>query len=86
MVKTGLSGDQFNNEWCHFSTTIALCNQAVHYNDKAKKSCQVSLYVSLSSHTNINTLLSTLTGFFTSADVLGVLMHFNQDYLCTDSF
>ncbi len=36
MVKTGLNGDQFSSEWCHFSTTITLFNQAIHHNDKVK--------------------------------------------------
>ncbi len=46
MVKTGLIGDQFSCEWCHFSTTVKLFNQVVHHNDKVKPSftlkCQVT--------------------------------------------
>ncbi len=36
MVKTGLIGDQFSSEWCHFSTTVTLFNQLIHHNDKVK--------------------------------------------------
>ncbi len=36
MVKTGLIGDQFSREWCHFSTTVTLFNQLLHHNDKVK--------------------------------------------------
>ncbi len=37
MVKTGLTGDQFSSEWCHFSVTNTLFNQVIHHNDNAQK-------------------------------------------------
>ncbi len=36
MVNTGLTGDKFSSEWCHFSTTITLFDQVIHHNDKVK--------------------------------------------------
>ncbi len=36
MAKTGLIGDQFSSEWCHFSTTITLFNQVIHHDDKVR--------------------------------------------------
>ncbi len=36
MVKTGLIGDQFSSEWCHFSTALILFNQVIHHDDKVK--------------------------------------------------
>ncbi len=44
MLKTGLIGDQFSSEWCHFSTTIMLFNQVIHHDNKVKsRSFLVSL-------------------------------------------
>ncbi len=34
MVKTGLTGDQFSSDWCHFSTTVTLFYQVIDHNDK----------------------------------------------------
>ncbi len=36
MVQTGLIGDQFSSELCHFSTTITLFYQVIHHNDNFK--------------------------------------------------
>ncbi len=48
MVKTGVIGDKFGSEWCHFSTKITLFNQVIHHDDKVKLKKLSSFTLSMS--------------------------------------
>ncbi len=65
MVKTGRIGDQFNSEWCHFSTAITLFNQVIHNNEKVKPKKLSSF--SLKSNVKAIRILSIAVSYFSKS-------------------